>query len=75
MSEIVRELTREELGAVNNMLRAENEKLKAELEEARLAVEHNRHVAEENQLKYELRNDKSISLNMNYVIVMALFTA
>lgn len=43
MNEIVREMTREELVAFNNELRAENEKLKAELQEMRLAVEHNRH--------------------------------
>lgn len=68
MSEIVREITREELGAVNNMLRAENEKLKAELEEARLAVEHNRHVAEENQLKYELRYRDGVIYGMKYAL-------
>lgn len=50
MSEIVREMTRGELVAVNNKLRAENEELKAKLEATRMAV---RHVAEENQLKYE----------------------
>lgn len=38
MNEIVREMTREELVAFNNELRAENEKLKAELQEARLAI-------------------------------------
>lgn len=68
MSEIVREITREELGAVNNMLRAENEKLKAELEEARLAVEHNRHVAEENQLKCELRYRDGVIYGMKYAL-------
>lgn len=36
MSEFVREMTREELVAHGNKLRAENEKLKAELQEARL---------------------------------------
>lgn len=68
MSEIVREITREELTAVNNMLRVENEKLKAELEEARLAVEHNRHVAEENQLKYELRYRDGVIYGMKYAL-------
>lgn len=68
MSEIVREMTREELVAFNNELRAENEKLKAELQEARLAVEHNRHVAEENQLKYELRYRDGIIYGLKYAI-------
>lgn len=36
MSEIVREMTREELVTLNNELKAENEKLKAELQEASL---------------------------------------
>lgn len=68
MNEIVREITREELAAVSDMLRAENEKLKAELEEARLAAEHNRHVAEENQLKYELRYRDGIIYGMKYAL-------
>lgn len=68
MSEIVREMTREELVAFNNELRAENEKLKMELQEARLAVEHNRHVAEENQLKYELRYKDGIIYGMKYAL-------
>ena len=68
MSEIVREMTREELVAVNNKLRAENEKLKAELQEARLAVEHNRHVAEENQLKYELHYRDGVIYGMKYAL-------
>ena len=68
MSEIVREMTREELVAFNNELRAENEKLKAELQEARLAVEHNRHVAEENQLKYELHYKDGIIYGMKYAL-------
>lgn len=68
MSEIVREMTREELVAANNMLRAENEKLKAELEEARLAVEHNRHVAEEHQLKYELHYRDGVIYGMKYAL-------
>lgn len=69
MSEIVREITREELAAVNNMLRAENEKLKEELQEARMAVEHNRHVAEEHQLQYELRYRDGIIYGMKYAIM------
>lgn len=69
MSEIVREMTREELVAFNNELRAENEKLEAELQEARLAVEHNRHVAEENQLKYELRYRDGVIYGMKYAIM------
>lgn len=68
MSEIVREMTREELVAYNNELRAENEKLKAELQEARLAAEHNRHVAEENQLKYELRYRDGVIYGMKYAL-------
>ena len=68
MSEIVREMTREELVAFNNELRAENEKLKAELQEARLAVEHNRHVAEENQLKYELHYRDGVIYGMKYAL-------
>lgn len=68
MIEIVREMTREELVAFNNELRAENEKLKAELQEARLAVEHNRHVADENQLKYELRYRDGIIYGLKYAI-------
>jgi len=69
MSEIVREMTREELVDVNNKLRSENEKLKAELEEARLAVEHNRHVAKENQLKYELHYKDGVIYGMKYAIM------
>ena len=69
MSEIVREITREELAEVNNMLRSENEKLKAELEEARLAVEHNRHIEEENQLKYELHYRDGVIYGMKYAIM------
>ena len=68
MSEIGREMTREELVAVNNELRAENEKLNAELQEARIAVEHNRHVADENQLKYELRYRDGIIYGMKYAL-------
>lgn len=68
MIENVREITREELCSVNNMLRAENEKLKEELEEARLAVEHNRHVAEENQLKYELHYRDGVIYGMKYAL-------
>lgn len=68
MSEIVREMTREELVDVNNKLRSENKKLKAELEEARLAVEHNRHVAEEDQLKYELRYRDGVIFGMKYAL-------
>lgn len=68
MSEIVRKMTREELVAFNNELRAENEKLEAELQDARLAVEHNRHAAEENQLKYELRYREGIIYGMKYAL-------
>lgn len=68
MSEIIREMTREELVDANNKLRSENEKLKAELEEARLAVEHNRHVAEENQLKRELHYRDGVIYGMKYAI-------
>lgn len=71
MSEIVREMTREEL-VVFNELRAENEKLKAELkvklQEARLAAEHNAHVAEENQLKYELRYKDGVIYGLKYAL-------
>jgi regulator of replication initiation timing len=65
---IVREMTREELVAFNNELRAENEKLKAELKEAILAVEHNRHVAEETQLKNELRYRDGVIYGMKYAL-------
>lgn len=68
MSEIITEMTREELVAINNELRAENEKLKAELQEARLAVEHNRHVAEENQLKCELHYRDGVIYGMKYAL-------
>ncbi len=69
MSEMIeRELTREELVEVSNMLRSENEKLKAELEEARLAVEHNRHISEENQLKYELHYRDGVIYGMKYAL-------
>ena len=68
MSEIVREMTREELVALNNELRAENEKLKADIHEARLAAEHNRHVAEENQLKYELHYRDGVIYGMKYAL-------
>ena len=68
MSEIVREMTKKELIALNNKLRAENEKLKAELQGTRLAVEHNRHVAEENQLKCELRYKDGVIYGMKYAL-------
>lgn len=68
MSELVREMTREELVAFNNELRVENEKLKAELQEARCAAEHNRHVAAENQLKYELRYRDGVIFGMKYAL-------
>lgn len=69
MAEIIeRELTREELIAINKELRAENEKLKKDLNEAMLAVEHNRHVANENQLKNELRYKDGIIYGMKYSI-------
>ena len=62
MSEIVREMTREELVAYNNELRAENEKLKMEPQEARLAVERNNNLAQEERLRHELyRKDGEIS--------------
>lgn len=54
MSEIVREMTREELVAYNNELRTENEQLKKELQEARLAVEHNNNLVQEERLRHEL---------------------
>ena len=68
MSEIVKEMSREELIGVNNELRAENEKLKAELQEARLAAEHNRHVAEEEQLKRECRYKDGIIYGLKYAL-------
>lgn len=66
MSEIVREMTGEELVAAINELRAENEKLIADLREAHLAAEHNRHVAEENQLKYELHYKDGVIYGLKY---------
>lgn len=61
MSEIVREMTREELVACNNELRKENEKLKEELKEARFAVEHNNNLVQEERLRHELyRKDGEI---------------
>ena len=75
MSELVREMTRDELLAENRMLRAEskesrtqNENLRIELEEARLAVEHNRHVADEEQLKRECRYRDGIIYGLKYAI-------
>ena len=68
MSEIVREMTREELVAFNNELRKENEKLKAELQETRLAVEHNRHVPEEEQLRRECRYRDGIIYGLKYAM-------
>lgn len=69
MAEIIeRELTREELIAINKELRAENEKLKKDLNEAMLAVEHNRHVANENQLRNELRYRDGIIYGLKYAI-------
>ena len=56
MSEVVREMTREELVAFNNELRAENEKLKAELQEARLAE------------KCELRYRDGVIYGMKYAL-------
>ena len=68
MSEIAREMTREELVAFNNTLRKENEKLELELREARLAAERSRHVAEENQLKSELHYRDGVIYGMKYAI-------
>lgn len=68
MSETVREMTREELVAFNNELRAENEKLKAELQEARLAVEHYRHDIEENQTMNEMRFRDGIIYGMKFAL-------
>lgn len=53
MSEIVREMTREELVTYNNELRAENEKLKMELEETKDEVEHYSTLLEKERLKRE----------------------
>lgn len=62
MCEIVREMTREELVAYNNELRAETEKLKMELKEARFAAEHNNNLVNEERLRHELyRKDGEIS--------------
>lgn len=61
MSEIVREMTREELVAYNNELREENGKLKEELKEARFAAEHNNNLVQEERLRHELyRKDGEI---------------
>ena len=62
MSEIVREMTREELVAYNNELREENKKLKEELREARFAAEHNDNLVQQERLRHELyRRDGEIS--------------
>ena len=61
MSEIVREMTREELVSFNNELREENEKLREELREARFAAEHNNNLVNEERLRHELyRKDGEI---------------
>lgn len=61
MSEIVREMTREELVAYINELRTENEKLEEELKEAKFAVEHNHNLVEQERLRHELyRKDGEI---------------
>lgn len=54
MGEIVREMTREELVAYNNELRAETEKLKEDLKEARFAVKNNSNIAKQEELRREL---------------------
>ena len=53
MSEIVREMTREELVSFSNELRAENEKLKEELEEAKDQAEHYNTLLEKERLRRE----------------------
>ena len=68
MSEIVREMTREELIDANNKLRSENEELKAALKEARAAVEHNRHVAEENERIWDLKYRDGVISGLQFAL-------
>lgn len=68
MSEIVMEMTREELIAVNNELREQIKKLELMLAEAHTAVEHNRHVANEEQLKRECRYRDGIIYGLKYAL-------
>ena len=68
MSEIGREMTREELVDEITKLREINKKLKVELDEARAAVEHNCLVSEENQLKRELFYRDGVIYGMKYAL-------
>ena len=63
-----REMTREELVAVNNELREQIKNLGRKLNEALLAAEHNRHVADENDLKRELRYRDGVIYGLEYSI-------
>ena len=63
-----REMTREELVAVNNELRERINGLEKDLKEALLAVEHNRNIAQENQLKGELRYRDGLIYGLEYSI-------
>ena len=68
MSEIVREMTREELVAYNNELRAENEKLKAELQEARFAAEHNNNLVQEERLGQVLYRKEGEIIGLRFAL-------
>lgn len=63
-----REMTREELVAVNNELRERINGLEKDLKEALLAVEHNSNIAQENQLKGELRYRDGVIYGLEYSI-------
>lgn len=68
MSEIVREMTREELVEENNKLRAESEELRAQINELRHAIDHDRHVAENNRYEQELRYRDGVIYGMKYAL-------
>lgn len=68
MSDTVREMTRDELIAVNNELRKQIKELELQLAETCKAVESNRNVAEKESLKSEMRYRDGIIYGLKYAV-------
>ena len=68
MSDTVREMTRDELIAVNNELRKQIKELELQLAEAHKAVDDNRLTAERESLKSELRYRDGIIYGLKYAM-------
>lgn len=65
---LTREMTREELLAVNRELRERIQELEKQLKEALISVEHNRHIAEEEQLRREFRYRDGVIYGLKYAL-------